>query len=31
MRVVAIELPSEAFVRLVYWRVDPAHTSTVRQ
>jgi hypothetical protein len=29
MRVVAIELPSEAFIRPVYGRLDPSHTSAV--
>jgi hypothetical protein len=29
MRGVAIELPSEAFIRLVFGRLDPAPTSAV--
>jgi hypothetical protein len=29
MRVDAIEIPSEAFIRLVYGHLDPAHTSAV--
>jgi hypothetical protein len=29
MRVVAIALPSEAFIKPVYGRLDPAHTSAV--
>jgi hypothetical protein len=30
MRVVAIELASEAFIQMVYGRPGPAHTSAVR-